>query len=149
MPPQTVPTGTFPAAPQVDRAIARYAGRQHALIRLDQLHAVGLSDSAVSKRVARGVLFRRYRGVYVVGQPALSRDGELLASVYAGGGGALLTGDALAELLGLWRYRASRIDVLVPRRRLSPPGVRFHETTIQRVARSRCSWLSAARARSR
>ena len=42
----------------------------------------------------------------------------------------MLTGDALVELLGLWRYRASRIDVLVPRRRLSPPGVRFHEATI-------------------
>ena len=85
MPSQTVPTGNVSDGTPCRSAIARYAGRQHALIRLDQLHAAGLSDSAVSKRVARGVLFRQYRGVYVVGQATRSRDGEFLASVYAGG----------------------------------------------------------------
>ncbi len=130
MPSQSFLTGNFPTAPPVDHAIARYAGRQHALVRLDQLHAAGLSNSAVTKRVARGVLFRRYRGVYIAGQPTLSREGEFLAAAYAGGVRTLLTGDALVELLGLGRYRAPVIDVLVPGKRRSPPGVRFHEATI-------------------
>ncbi len=77
-----------------------------------QLHAAGLSDSAVKKRVDRGALHRRCRGVYSVGP--LSREGEFLAAVLAAGPGALLSHWAAAELHGLTRYRASLIDVVVP-----------------------------------
>ena len=45
--------------------IAAIAARQHALITIWQLYAIGLDTSAVAKRVARGTLHRRYRGVYV------------------------------------------------------------------------------------
>jgi len=114
----------------VDARIARYADRQHALIRIDQLLALGLSRSAVSKRVARGALFRRHRGVYSAGHAELSREGEFLAAVFAGGEGALLAHEAGAELLALRRYPASLIDVVVPGKRHAPPGTRFHRTTI-------------------
>ena len=56
--------------------IAAIAARQHALITIWQLYALGLDTSAVAKRVARGTLHRRYRGVYAVGQPTLSPEGE-------------------------------------------------------------------------
>ena len=51
-------------SPPVDAVIARHADRQHALVTIEQLRAAGLSDSAVGKRVARRVLFRKSRGVY-------------------------------------------------------------------------------------
>ena len=114
----------------MDLRIAWYTNRQHALIRIDQLRAVGVSTSVVTKRVARGALFRQHRGVYSAGHAELSREGEFLAAVFAGGEGALLGHEAGAELLGLRRYPASVIDVVVPRKRKSPPGVRFHEATI-------------------
>jgi len=108
----------------VDLAIARHAARQHALVRIDQLLAAGLSHSAVSKRVNAGRLWRPYPGVYATGP--LSREGEFLAAVFAGGDGALLSHEAGGELLSVWRYRAPVIDVVVPRYRANLPGVRFH-----------------------
>ena len=71
--------------------IAAIAARQHALITIWQLYALGLDTSAVAKRVARGTLHRRYRGVYVVGQPTLSPEGESLAAAFAAGPRAALS----------------------------------------------------------
>ena len=117
--------GNIADSPSADSAIARYAGKQHTLIRIDQLLAAGLSRSAVSKRVARGVLFRRQPGVYSLTEH-LSREAEFLAAVFAGGPGGLLSHDAGVELLRLTRYRAARIDVVVPHHREDRPGIRFH-----------------------
>jgi hypothetical protein len=110
----------------VDLALARFAARQHGLVRLDQLDAAGLTNSAVNKRVARGVLHRAYRGVYAVGHPVNSRQGRMLAAVFAGGEGAALGLLAAAELCGVWRYPATLIDVVVPHKRRAEPGIRFH-----------------------
>jgi hypothetical protein len=75
-----------------------------------------------------------HRAVYSVGP--LARDGELLAAVLAAGPGALLSHWAAAELLGVMRGRASVIDVLVPRKRQSPPGVRFRRARIDPLDRT-------------
>ena len=123
---KTVLTGKKTEPPPIDRAIAWYANRQHTLVRIDQLHRIGLSDSAVSKRVNRGSLHRRYPGVYSAGCAALSREGEFLAAVFAGREGALLAHEAGAELLGVRRYPASLIDVVAPKWRRALPGVKFH-----------------------
>jgi hypothetical protein len=136
VPSESVLRGSPATAPPIETQIAWYANRQHALIRIDQLRALGLSTSAVGKRVARGALFRKYRGVCSAGHASLSRDGEFLAAVFAGGDEALLTGEAGAEILAVRRHRASIIDVLVPRKRRLPPGVRFHEATIHSRDRS-------------
>ncbi|MDA0180033.1 type IV toxin-antitoxin system AbiEi family antitoxin domain-containing protein [Solirubrobacter phytolaccae] len=112
----------------MDLAISAFAARQHGLVTLAQLHAAGLSDSAVKKRVDRGALRRRARGVYSLGP--LSRQGELLAAVLAAGPGALLSHWAAAELHGLIKWRASFIDVVVPRKRQSSPGTRYRRATI-------------------
>ena len=119
---QTVLTGRKAGSPPVDLVLAGLASRQHSLVTIAQLRAVGLTGSAVSKRVRRGVLHREYRGVYSLARP-LSREGELLAVVFAGGPGAFLGQYAAAELHGLLRYPARRIDVvsLCPRA-LSPPA---------------------------
>jgi len=113
---QRVLTGNIPSAPSVDARLAALAARQHGVAGVRQLVALGLSRSAISKRVARGVLHRRYRGVYTVGRAALSREAEWLAAVVAVGGVALSHHSA-AELHGLTRARAQAIDVIVPHHR--------------------------------
>jgi hypothetical protein len=82
----------------------------------------------VSKLTARGVLHAKYPGVHLIGHTALSRAGEMLAAVFAGGDGALLTNHAAVELRGFRRRRAPVLDVLVPRYRRPIAGIRFHQT---------------------
>jgi len=122
---QRVPPGNLPSAPSVDAGLAALAARQHGVAGLQQLVALGLSRSAISKRVARGVLHRRYRGVYTVGHDALSREAEWLAAVFAVGGPALSHRSA-TELHGLTRSRAHLIDVIVPHHRRPPAGISVH-----------------------
>ena len=51
-----------------------------------QLRAAGLTKGGVTRRVQRGVRCTAdHRGVYVVGQPTLSDDGERMAAVLAAG----------------------------------------------------------------
>ena len=90
-----------------DTQIAEIAARQHGLVRTSDLRAAGLGTSAVSKRRARGLLHRVYRGVYAVGHAALSREARWLAAVFAAGPGAALCGLAAAELWGLRRAKGA------------------------------------------
>ena len=124
MHPGASPRGKRRGAPP-DGQIAAIAASQHGLITIAQLARVGLSPSAVTKRVERGVLFRRYRGVYVVGQPALSQEGEWMAAVLAAGPGAVLSHVCAAQLHGISRFRSPRITVLSPWKR-RPEGVVVH-----------------------
>jgi hypothetical protein len=110
------------AHPSIDAWLARVAARQHGLVTLPQLLRV-MSSSAISQRVRRGTLHRRHRGVYAVGQPALSREGEWLAAALAVDGAlSHLSGGAL---LGISRFRETRIAV-TSCRRARPDGVRVH-----------------------
>jgi hypothetical protein len=90
------------------------------------LLAEGLSHSAVHKRVARGVLYRKYPGVYVLGHPELSREGEWMAAVLAIGEDAALSHLSVAVFWGTWRYRVAIPDVLVPRRHRPVEGINVH-----------------------
>jgi predicted transcriptional regulator of viral defense system len=110
----------------VDVKIAALAARQHGLVRVAQLLGLGLSHAAISKRVARGVLHRVGRGVYSVGHVALSRQGHMLAAVFGAGEGAALGHLAAAEHWEVRKYRASLIDVVVPRWRPAANGVQYH-----------------------
>jgi very-short-patch-repair endonuclease len=94
--------------------------------RRDQLRALGLSDPAIDRRVARGLLHRIFVAVYAVGHAALSREGHWMAGVLAAGDGAALSHLSAALLLGIWRGRAPECDVVAPRRTRSQPGLRIH-----------------------
>ncbi len=98
----------------VDRLVARIAARQHGLITYPQLVGLGLSRSAIARRVSRGALYRVHRGVYAVRYPELSCHGEWLAAVLALGSGAALSHRTAAALWGLLPVRGPRIDVTVP-----------------------------------
>ena len=99
-----------------DAAIAAIAGRQHGVIALEQLVALGLSPSAVRARVARGRLHRIHRGVYAVGHTNLTERGRWMAAVLACGQGAALSHLSAAHLMGLSLW-SGPIEVTAPARR--------------------------------
>lgn len=114
------------APPPIDARIARIAARQHGLITLLQLRAVGLTGSGVTKRVCTGRLHRVHRGVYAVGHARLSQEAGWMAAVLRAGEGAGLSHLTAAVHLAAWRRRTEGIDVLSPRRHRPVPGIRIH-----------------------
>jgi hypothetical protein len=114
----TFPTGRSTATPpSTDAIIAAIAALQHGLITFRQLLAAGLTDSAITKRVARGLLHRVHRGVYAVGVVALSREARWHAATLAAGEGAALGLLSAGTLHEISRFRSPLIAVLSPRRR--------------------------------
>ncbi len=101
------------------------AASQHGVVTYRQLRALGVSESAISRRRD---LHRLFPGVYAVGHTALSREGRWLAAVLAAGDGAVLSHESLAALFGLQRWAPREPDVLVPRRHRPIPGVNLRET---------------------
>jgi very-short-patch-repair endonuclease len=123
---------TPPEGVRVDARIANVAARQWTIVTLADLRGCGLSQQAVSKRVAAGRLFRRFRGVYsVVPNPPL--EGCFLAAVLACGPGAALSHFSASALRGwvAWDFRAP--EVTAPTHR-AQPGIRVHQSaTLERT----------------
>jgi very-short-patch-repair endonuclease len=115
------------AAPP-DQIVARIAARQHGVVTLGQLSAVGLSRNAVSRRCKAGRLHRLHRGVYAVGHPALSWQRKWMAAVLSGGDGAVLSHRSAAELWRLLSPRGGPVHISTPslNGRDNRAGVRVH-----------------------
>jgi very-short-patch-repair endonuclease len=119
-----------------DRAIRQelhmqmLAAGHEGLIRQDELASIGFTPSGAFRRVRSGRLWRRYPGVFVVGQRELTQAGEFLAAVYAVGDGAALSWFAAAVHWGFWNWYGGPIDVTVARRVRSRPGVRVHNVRV-------------------
>src|SRR3954468_17916889 len=114
----------------IDRTIVAIAREQHGVIALWQLLSIGLSASAVRKRVAAGRLHRIHQGVYAVGRPDVTIKGRWMAAVLACGEGALLSHRSAATLRALLNARGGRIDVTIPRpSSLARRGIRVHRST--------------------
>jgi very-short-patch-repair endonuclease len=132
--------GRFCKEPLPDAVIGELADRQHGVVALWQLRALGLSDSAVHKRASAWRLHRVHRGVYAVGRRGLTERGHWMAAVLACGPDAVLSHRAAAALLGLRPDNRSRIDVSVPRRAArSRAGIEVHVSETLR-ARDLTSW---------
>lgn len=99
-----------------NQAVAALATRQHGVVSRRQLRALGLTDRAITSRVATGSLQPLFRGTFAVGHLAIGRHGRMLAAVLACGDGVVLSHGSAAELIGLWDRRAIPIDVIAPRR---------------------------------
>ena len=126
---ETGDIGRFLSQAQVDVRLAGLAATQHGVLALAHLRALGLSESAVHKRVAAGRLHRRFHGVYsVVPTNLLSRNGHYLAAVLACGPGAVLSHRSAAMLLGLRQTAATKIDITVPSR----SGIRHAGVSVHR-----------------
>lgn len=76
-----------------------------------QLLALGYSRRSIEYRIARGSLFRLFRGVYAVGRPDVGAHGLWMAAVLACGGGAVLSHESAGQLFGFWTGRGRRIHV--------------------------------------
>jgi hypothetical protein len=105
--------------------LAELAAGQHGVVRVEQLHALGLDQRAISRWTLDGRLHRLYRGVYAFGHAGLSRDGAWLAAVFALGAGAALGGPCAEQLWEVSRKRATDIHIVVPRKRRAPEGVQL------------------------
>jgi predicted transcriptional regulator of viral defense system len=99
---------------KLDTQIAALADAQHGVVSLAQLRRLGLSDTAVQKRAARGLLHRVHRAVYAVGRRGLSVDGRFAAAVMACGTGAVLSHRSGADRHGILGGALQAPDVTVP-----------------------------------
>ena len=110
---------------QVSRGAWDLVRRQHGVITLAQLFELGFTYEAVRQRVATGRLHRRYRGVYAVGRPELTRCGEWMAATLACGANAALSHASAAALWGIVPDRGEPIEVSLAGDR-RPHGVEVH-----------------------
>jgi hypothetical protein len=108
-----------------DSPLLALAGKQQWVITTAELLGLGFTERQIAHRVRIGLLHRRYRGVYSVGRPALSFEGECRAAVLACGPASAI---CYPSALSLWDLRASygAIHVAVPRRCPGHPGLRIH-----------------------
>ena len=107
-----------------DKAVAEIARRQHGVVSLAQLRAVGLGDGAVKWRSRRGRLHPLHRGVYAVGHARLTPQGRLWAAALAFPRGALSHHSA-ASVWDLCPVPA-RLDVSTTGASRCVKGVRVH-----------------------
>jgi predicted transcriptional regulator of viral defense system len=106
-----------PLVRTVEQEIARIAARQHGLTTRVQLLEIGVSATAIRRRLRKGTLIQVHRGVYRVGHAAPSTETSYLAAVYACGDGALLGGLSAAHLLGLIKGSPPPPEVICPTQR--------------------------------
>jgi very-short-patch-repair endonuclease len=109
-----------------DAKLALVASRQHGVVAYGQLVRLGFSEGAIEHRLKKRFLHRLHRGVYAVGHPAVSREGQLMAAVLTCGPDALLSHWSAAEHWRLLRSRALLIAVSAPTYHEAPKGVKPH-----------------------
>jgi very-short-patch-repair endonuclease len=120
-----------------DIRVAELARRQHGIVTLPQLRALGVSKRAVERRIATGRLHPIHRGVYAVGHRTLTDEALFIAAVLAIGPDAALSHLSAAQLYGLRpfdRTAGTWVDVsttrhVKPRRLIRLHTVRGLETT--------------------
>lgn len=111
-----------------DRALALLAARQHGLVLLDQLNALGFTRDERIERLDR-TLWRVAPGVYSVGHPGLHRRALAAAALLYAGEGAGLSEESAARVWEIERrsLRGAVQVSVVGRRKLKPiDGVVFH-----------------------
>src|SRR5215213_450720 len=109
-----------------DRQIATLATDQEGVVTRVQLLALGLSSSAIDRRLAGGRLHLLHRGVYAVGHPCLPPLGRLMAAVLATGATAVASHRSAAALHGIRAYDGWPEVTGLPGARARPPHPHPH-----------------------
>jgi hypothetical protein len=99
------------------RSVYRRADRRLGLINRAELHACGLSDSAIRHLVSTSALIRVYRGVYRLPGSSNSLQQRALAACLACGPGAVAAERLAADLWALVERVSGLIVVSIPRGR--------------------------------
>jgi hypothetical protein len=108
------------------RRLVRWAAAQHGVIAYSQLIAIGCSSGAIDHAVTTQRLHRLHRGVYAVGHPRVSREGQFMAAVLTCGPNAVLSHWSAAEHWGLLQRRRALIAISAPTHRRASKLVRPH-----------------------
>lgn len=116
---------------ELDKAMATLAARQHGVVHIDQLRALGFTRRQIAVRVKQGRLHRLHRGVYAVGHTALRREAYSVAAVLAAGPGGALSHGSAAAWWAIRPWAGGRVHVTVP----TANGRRGHDGVV--VHRSR------------
>jgi predicted transcriptional regulator of viral defense system len=110
-----------------DARLARLAGRQHGVVTLRQLDAIGIGRTSVKRRVASGRLVRLYRGVYAVGHVQRTRESRWIAAVMACGRGSVLSHLDAASMWQIYKSRGATIHVTTTAPSVRTlPGINVH-----------------------
>src|SRR4051812_30135396 len=102
------------------RGARRLAKLQHWVITRGQLLELGLTPKGIHHRIAKGRLYPKWAGVYVVDRPDLTREGLFMAAVLACGPGAVLSHISAAVLWGILHVHTRMIEISVPLGRTPP-----------------------------
>ena len=114
--------------------MAELAARQHGVVALRQLAALGVSDDVLRRWLERGRLYRVQPSVFSL-TPHVVPRGRMLAAALTYGPEATLSYRASAAIWDLGPWPTGLIDVTVPRNARPRPGTRVHVTTVERVVR--------------
>jgi very-short-patch-repair endonuclease len=101
-------------ADTIDQAIAALARPQHGVVTHRQLLELGLSERAITYRLAIGRLHRLHHGVYAVGHRPVSPLAHAFAAVLACGSGAALSHRSAASLWGMEKEWSGPLEVTAP-----------------------------------
>lgn len=113
------------------RGLAVIATRQHGVVSIRQLGALGFGRSTVTDEVAVGRLHRVHRGVYAVGHGRLSWHGHCLAAVLANAPSAVASHFSAGWLWGLLLNRPSgKFHLTAPTRRHPKPQFVLHRAVL-------------------
>ncbi len=116
--------------PWSDREVGALAGRQHGIVAAWQLRERGIPEHVIRHRVRSRHLLPCHRGVYAVGHGRLTRSGSFMAAVLAGGPDAVLGHRSGAAHWGLRIAATAVVEIIVPRRIASRPGVRVRHAAL-------------------
>jgi hypothetical protein len=113
-----------------DESLEEVLSRQCGVLTRAQALAVGLSDSAVKRRVQAGHWQRLFVGTYAAFSGPVPRGALLWAAVLHAGPGATLSHETAAELAGLMEQPLDVVHVTVPlnRRPRSAAGLVVHRS---------------------
>jgi hypothetical protein len=106
--------------------LGELASRQHGVVSIRQLIALGYSRSAIERGREVGRLHQLDRGVYAVVHTNLTPHGHCLAGVLACGPRALLSHYSASWLWGLTRHSPIPVHATGPSPRGGRPPVRIH-----------------------
>jgi hypothetical protein len=115
------------------RELQGLAQRQWTVLRAGDVYRAGFSDRQIEALMRRGVLHRRFKGIYTYGTDRPPWRGVLLAAQWSCGDDAYLTGRtalALDKVRGLY---LGRIEVAVPRRTVRARPAPIHLQRTRRV----------------
>ncbi|MGN6253522.1 MAG: DUF559 domain-containing protein [Solirubrobacterales bacterium] len=105
------PSQKRPGRREREQALARLATRQHGVVALRQLQALGFGAKAIKAALAEGRLTPLHAEVYAVGHTRIPQRGRWWAAVLAYGPDALLSHHTAAVLSGFQRPRRGPVHV--------------------------------------